>query len=521
VQHPPRRWRRTTLAVLAVALLAACSGGGEAAAPAATTDPATTDPGATDPGATLRYAAVGVPASATNDPHGGFANESDLVRFALTYDPLTVTGPDGETLPRLATAWEPDDTLTRWRITLRDDATFTTGEPVRAADVLFSLRRIQDKAAENFGRMAMFDLAASRVLDDHTLELVTVQPYAAVGQALESATFVVPEGTTDFAAPPPGSGPFRPAGGDAGAAVLERNDDWWGPAPPLARIEVRAVPDPQARADAVLSGQADLAGGVSPVAAQQAEQAGDVQVIRRPAGVMYPFVMRLDTPPFDDPRVVEAFKLAADREQLVDTVFLGYGQVGNDLLTPGDPSSPRGLPQRERDVDRARALLAEAGHPDGVDVTLHTTTSYPGMETAATVFAQQLAEVGVRAAVEVAPPDSYFVEVFAQEPFYVGFFGGIPFLDVVRVSLDADSPTNETAWRRPDWEAGLAEALATPDEAARTERLAELQRVLRDEGGYVVWGLGDDVDLAAPGVSGVPTGPGFNAVFLDQVRLGS
>lgn len=476
-------------------------------------------PGTTGDGATLRYAAVGSPSTATYDPHGGLGNESDLVRFALTYDPLTVPGPDGQTLPRLATSWEPDRSLTRWRIELRDDATFHDGRPVRAADVLYSLRRIDDKAAENFGRMAVFDLEASRVTREHTLELVTVRPYAVVGRALEGATFVVPAGSDDFTKPVPGSGPFRQVGGDVASAVLERDTDWWGPPPPTRRIEVRAVPDPQARADAVLSGQADLAGGVSPAAARAAEQRGDVQLIRRPAGVMYPFVMRLDSEPFDDPRVRTAMQLAADRQELLDTVFLGFGQVGNDLITPRDPSSPDELPQRTRDVARARRLLAEAGYPGGVDVTLHTTTSYPGMDTAATLFAEQLADIGMRARVEVAPPDTYFTEVFAQQPFYVGFFGGIPFLDVARVSLAADSPTNETAWQRPEWQAGLDAAVATADPQQRSERLGELQRVLRDEGGYVVWALGDELKLAAPGMRNVPTGPGFSAVFLDQVRM--
>lgn len=498
------RRRRFATALAGGLLLVGCSAGAGDSAAASST---------------LRYAAVGTPATATNDPHGGFANESDLVRFALTYDALTVPGEDGETRPRLATSWTPDASLTRWTIQLRDDASFTDGRPVRAVDVLYSLQRIDDKAAENFGRMAVFDLDASRVTGQHALELVTVKPYAVVGQALEGATFVVPEGSDDFSSPVPGSGPFRQVDGDPGAPLLERNEEWWGPTPPVGRIEVRAVPDPQARADAVLSGQADLAGGVAPATARQAGESGSAEIITRPGGTMYPFVMRLDTAPFDDPRVRSAVRLAADRQALLDTVFLGYGQLGNDLITPRDPSSPGGLPQRTRDLERARGLLVEAGYPDGVDVTLHTTTSYPGMEAAATVFAEQLAAIGMRARVEVAPPDTYFVDVFAQEPFYVGFFGGIPFLDVARVSLAADSPTNETAWRRPDWEAALDAALAIADEDQRRAQLGELQRVLRDEGGYVVWALGDDLKLAAPGVGGVPTGPGFNAVFLDQVRL--
>ncbi|MEV5539915.1 ABC transporter substrate-binding protein [Saccharopolyspora shandongensis] len=466
---------------------------------------------------TLRYAAVGAPAAASNDPHGGLGNESDAMRFALLYDVLTVPGADGNTQPRLATSWTPDTTQTRWTLALRPDASFTDGRPVRAADVLFSLRRMQDKAAENYGRMAMFDLAASTAVDDHTLNLVTRKPFAEVGRALESATFVVPEGSTDFSNPVAGSGPFRMVGGDAASAVLERNDRWWGPRPPLRRIEVRAMTDPQARADAVAAGQADVAGSVNPATARQSEQDG-LQVVHRPAVTVYPVVMRLDRAPFDDPRVREAIKLAVDRKQLVDTVFLGQGTVGNDLLTPADPTAPRS-PQRQRDLDRARRLLAEAGHAGGLDLTLRTTTAYPGMDTAATLLADQLKAAGIRVRVQVEPQDTYWTQVYSQADFYVSYLGGIPFLDVARVALLSTSPTNETAWQRPDWDRSFDAALATPDEAGRGAQLGRLQQQVRDEGGYVVWGAGDGLDLARPQVTGLPTGPGFQRLFIDQVRI--
>ncbi|WP_067820589.1 ABC transporter substrate-binding protein [Actinomadura kijaniata] len=486
-----------------VLLLPACGGGKGTANPASDGD-------------TLRYVAVGAPAAAINDPHGGIGNQSDLVRFALLYDVLTKPGADGATEYRLASAITPDGSLTRWTVRLRE-ARFTDGRPVRAADVLFSLRRIHTKAAENFGRLQMFDMKGARVVDDRTLELVTTEPYAEVPRALESVTFVVPEGTTAFDRPPAGSGPYRMAGGTPQHAVLERNDRWWGPAPPTRRIEIRAVADPQARARAVVSGQADVAASVAPASARQVGTG--VRVVRRSGVVMYPLVMRLDRKPFDDPRVREAVKLATDRRELLDKVFLGYGGIGNDLLTPADPSSPRDVPQRPRDLDRARELLRQAGHGDGLDLTLATTTSYPGMDTTATLVARQLREVGVNVRVTTEPPDTYWTKVFAKRDFYVGFFGGIPFLDVARVSLLADAPTNETAWKRPEWDAAFARALATRDEGGRRTAFGALQRRLRDEGGYVVWGLGDGLDLTSARVADLPTGPGFESNFVERVRL--
>ncbi|MFI9039768.1 ABC transporter substrate-binding protein [Streptomyces sp. NPDC053726] len=469
-------------------------------------------------GGTLRYAAAGSPSTASNDPHGGLGNESDVLRFALVYDVLTVPGSDGRTEPRLAVSWKPNKTMDRWTLALRENAEFTDGTPVEADDVLYSLRRIARKAAENYGRLADFDMKASKAVDKHTLELVTRAPMADAPKALESISFVVPEGADDFTGPVAGSGPYRVEKTGAQTAVLTRNKDWWGERPHIDRIEIQAIADPQTRANAVASDQADVAGSVSPAAAKSTG-AAKTQVIHREGVTEYPFIMRLDTEPFDDPKVREAFRLAADRKALVDTVFLGYGKIGNDLPTPYDPSAPDDLPQRGRDVEKAKRLLAEAGHADGLTVTLHTTTSYPGMDTAATLFSKQLAEIGVTAEVKVEPADTYWTAVYAKKAFYTGYYGGISFTDLTRVGLLSTSPTNETAWKSEKFDQGFAEAMGSADASRRDERLGDIQRELRKNGGYIVWGTGDGLDLAAPGVHGLPDGPGFQRMFIDRVWM--
>lgn len=469
---------------------------------------------------TVRYAAAGSPETATYDPHGFLPSESDLIRMALTYDPLTVFDADGEVESRLAESWEPDDSLSTWTITLRPDAEFTSGEPVTASDALYSLRRMKEKKDENFGRMSVFDLETSEVVDDRTLRLRTRQPYAEVPAALAGWTFVVPEGSTDFTTPGavPGSGPFTIASSDASVSVHERNGDWWGPQPPTRTIEVRAVADPQARANSVLSGQADWAAAVPAASAQQAEGNEDVDLVRIPGSVTYPLVMRTDTAPFDDPRVRDAVRLGVDREQLLESVFLGYGSVGNDLLTPRDVSAPDDLAVPARDVEEASRLIQQAG-ADEVQLQLTTSDVYPGMDTAATLIAQQLGEIGMDVQVQEHPADTYFTEVYGSNPFYLSYLGGIPFTDAVRVALAPESPTNETAWSDQQWHEDLAEALAIADESARHEALGDLQDQLAKEGGYAVWAMADRIDLTAPGLRGVPRGIGVATGFIDQVSL--
>lgn len=469
---------------------------------------------------TVRYAAAGSPETAAYDPHGFLPSESDLIRMALTYDPLTVFNAEGEVEPRLAESWDPDDSLTTWTITMRSDAEFTSGEPVTATDALYSLRRMDEKKDENFGRMSVFDFEASEVVDDRTLELRTHQPYAEVSAALAGWTFVVPEGSTDFTTPGavPGSGPYTMTSSDSTVSVHERNDGWWGPEPPTRTIEVRAVADPQARANAVLSGQADWAAAVPPASARQAEGNEGVNVVRIPGSVTYPLVMRTDTAPFDDPLVREAIRIGLDRDQLLDSVFLGYGSAGDDLLTPRDVSAPGNLAVPTRDVEEASSLIQDAG-ADEIELQLFTSDVYPGMDTAATLIAQQLNEIGMKVEVQQHPANTYFIEVYGTNPFYLSYLGGLPFTDAVRVALAPGSPTNETAWSDEQWHEDLVEALAIADKSARHQALGDLQEDLAQRGGYVVWAMADRIDLTAPGVSGTPRGIGVATGFIDQVSL--
>ncbi|MDT0331200.1 ABC transporter substrate-binding protein [Nocardiopsis lambiniae] len=476
-------------------------------------------PGDSERTSTLRYAAVGAPAATTNDPHGRVGNESDYLRFAMLYDVLTVLDENGVAQPRLAESWESEgEDLTHWHVSLREDAVFSDGEPVTADDVLFSLRRIQGKGAENNGRLSVFDLESSEASGEHELELVTRRPYAEVGVALSSLTFVVPEGGDDIVEPVVGSGPFVLEGADDTTATLTRNEEWWGPGTGVERLEITAMPDPSARASAVASGQADVAGSVAPATARQYDEDDAVEVVTRPGGVNHPLVMDLTVAPFDDPEVREAVKLALDREALVETVFLGYGKPGADIVSPSEPFAPEADPVN-RDLDRARELLEEAGHEDGVSLTLHATNSYPGMEEAAVLVSEQLAEAGIEVQVEVGPPDTYWTEVWNVESFYLNSLGGSGFVDFSRMALVTDGPINETGWSDEEWDADFDTALATADEAERHAVLGDLQQRIADDGGYVVWGIGDGIDLTAAGVTGLPTGPGFHRLQIEQVEV--
>ncbi|QSB06676.1 ABC transporter substrate-binding protein [Natronoglycomyces albus] len=450
----------------------------------------------------LRFGSVaGAGSAAALDPHGSLFNESDWLRHTCVYDMLATTDEQGNIVPALARAWTPDEDATRWTLDLRDDAVFSDGKPVTADDVLFSLGRMSELAAENGNRLGLVDVEASEIVDEHTLTIVTSAPDAELPLTLAFGTFVVPEATTDFAQPV-GSGPFTLAEMDDQGANLDRSETWWGEKPAVARVEIRAFSSPQALASAVSSAEVDVAASVMPAAAESAEEGTAVHV--RPASECVPLLLRVDTAPFDSPQVRQAVKLALDRQALVDQVYLGYGVVGNDMIKYDEPSVPEDVPAVERDLEKARSLLEEAGYPDGFDVVLHTTTAYPAMLPTATVAAEQLAEVGIRVDVEQHAPEQYWSQAYTVEPFTVGYYADTSFATTVRQTVLSSAAFSETGWKDEEFDADFAAAMSETDEEARLEILHQLHYRMAEEGGWVVWGFGDGVDLHAGHVSGLP-----------------
>lgn len=378
-------------AIGAGVMLTACGGGDEKPTASATGDSAKPRKGGT-----LRVGALGRAGAITRDPHGSQANESDYLIISLLYDTLTVPGAKPNTEPRLAASWKHSEDLKTWRFTLAKGATFHDGTPVTAEDVVFSLKRLR---ATPSGASRLPGIQAKNITADGTDTVVIVSDYANAELPLlvRLTTFVVPKGTTDKdIAKAPGTGPFKLDWFRGGNARLVRNDDWYGGEVHLDAIEVKIFESPQAMASALLAGQIDLASNVGAVAARTAESRKDIQAVRRPNDMAMPLVMRTADGPFADPRVREALRLAVDREAMVEQVLSGYGTVANDVLGTGDPAYDKGLPQRTRDLTKAKSLLKEAKFDTSKTYELYTTEDIAGLAESATLFATQVREAGVK-----------------------------------------------------------------------------------------------------------------------------
>lgn len=486
-----------------------------AAATACSTDTASSS-GASSSGGRLQVGAISSGGAAVTDPHGSLFSESDWVRAAAVYDPLIGVDEMGEVAPGIATDWTPAKGATEWTLTLREDATFSDGQPVTSADVMYSLGRIAEQAAENGGRLGTVDMTKSSAPDEHTVVLRTSAADAELPRTLAGSSFIVPDGATDFDEPV-GSGPFTLASTSAQGALLKRHDEWWGEVA-LEELLVRPFSDPSAMTRAITSGAIEVALGVEPAAAESVSDRDDLRVVRRPGESTTPLLMRLDEAPFDDEDVREAIRIAVDREALVSSVLLGFGEVGADLPQPQDPSAPDLTPP-SRDVARAKRLLERAGHGDGLEVDLHTTTAYASMPSTAKLVAEQLKEIGVTVSVVSHQPQTYWTKTYGQVPFSVGYYSDMPYPVWVRQTALSSSAFNETGWEDTEFDADFEEAMATTDEAERYELLGEMQERMAREGGIIAWGHGDGLTIAAASVQGLSTASGMARLRFTDVSV--
>ncbi|WP_036566762.1 ABC transporter substrate-binding protein [Nocardia sp. BMG51109] len=472
--------------------------------------------GGTDTG-TLRVGALGKVPALQRDPHANLSNESDFLIASLVYDPLTVPGADPTVQPRLASRWSADPEQRRWTFTLAEGARFHDGSPVTADDVVWSLRRLREVGGESKMPVAR---PGDIVADGPGRVVVTAAaPNTQIPLLVRLMTFTVKQGTADFANAV-GSGPFRLESYRQGNARLVRNDAWHGPKPRLEAIEVTMFDSVDALSNAVVGGQIDLASNVGAIAGRTAGGRGDLQVVRRPDDTAVAIAMRTSDGPFADPRVRAALRLATDRDALVAQSFSGYGRVANDILGTGDPQYAADIPQRRRDLERARALLAQARFDTAASYQLVTKEEAPGEAESAKVFATQMREAGVNIEVVVQESGTFYDRTWLHAPLYTVNWGtNDSVLFYASKLMASGSNRNETAFADPEFDAVTATALGSANPADYARACRTVQQIQHERGGYLVWGMADGIDIASSRVRDLPTLGGFGRVQLERVWL--
>lgn len=498
-----RAMLRTALMTGAVGVLAACGQTTPAAAP--TTAPAAATPtsvpvqrGTLRLAHTLEWAGKEV------------LGPASPVRFfppvELLYNRLVRLDQRGRPAPDLAVSWEADATAQQWTFKLRQGVKFHDGRPFTSRDVLYTTRYVMNPDLESPGAavLEIVDLAQLQAPDDYTVVFGLKQPHADFPLLLlHYSMYIIPDGIGDaIDTTGIGTGPFKlKQFAPDGTTIVVANDEYWDGKPGLEAIEMVGIADGEARTSALLADQIDY-NDIAPETAELVRRNENYVLNSLPAGRWLVMVMRADTAPFDDPKVRMAMKLVVDREAMVKTVLSGFGQVAGDhSVWPGDQYFLK--IDRPQDIARAKQLLAEAGYPNGLDVTLYTSSIDSYMIPMTVAYKEMAALAGINVEIKQESADGYWNDIWMQKPFCCSSWGERQADQVLNEVYRSSASWNETFWNNAEFDSLLDQARRELDFEKRKAIYQQAQQLLADDGGAIIPFFTDDLSAAHKRVRGV------------------
>lgn len=434
-----------------------------------------------------------------------------------TLDYLTNTGIDNVTRPSLISKWEASPDLKSWKMHLRRDATWRKGgRPFNADDAIWNLTRLLDPAvgSSTVGLLRAFildtyeldeidpktqkkktgtrlwDASAIRKIDDFTFELNGKIPNLGIPEALYHypALMQDPAEGGKFGVGSNGTGAYEMVELEVGkrAVFAARKDAYWGGGPHIDRVEIVDLGDDSAaQVSALASRQVDMIyqGAVSTL--PTVERLPHVQVNMVDTG--YTAVARVHgIKPFDDKRVRQALRHATDTEAVLKVAHRGLGKPGeHHHVSPAHPEYAN-VGFMKRDVAKAKALLAEAGYPNGIDTEIACRPQPDWELLAVQTMVEQWKEAGIRVKINVMPSAQYW-DVWTKVPFGFTTWAHRPLgVMVLGLAYRTGAAWNEANWSNKDFDALLAEAEGYLDVEKRRAVMAKLQQIMLDDGPAVV-----------------------------------
>ena len=442
---------------------------------------------------------------------------SSAFRAWPLYSKLWEWGTDIQPKLALAEFAEPNADGTLWTIRLKKGLEFHHGKTITADDVIFSLRRLTDPALASPYATYLYSLQRDQLKkrDEYTIEIPfnAGKGLVALPEAWMSWGGIVP---TDY---DPinnviGAGPYKLDKFTPGQrSRFIRFENYWKNNQPYAdAIEIIDFKDQTGRLAALQAGQIDVASGIISEHLPLVEANKRLKVVSSETDAWQSFDMNLSKAPFNDIRVRQAFRLIADREDLVKRALVGQGRIANDLYSFSDPVYNHNILQRKQDLAKAKSLLKAAGFENNLTVDLYTGPD----SNAALVFAQHAAQAGVKVNIKQVDSATFANAVKQDWAFSTGSNVSRPFLLTV---LQIDGPgaaNNKTRFKNEQFNALVSSALQEADLNTRKKYIHEAQQIQHEQGGLLIWGFNNVIDAHSTNIGGiVPDRTGFAAWRTD------
>ncbi len=440
--------------------------------------------------------------------------------------------------PALATAWEVSADGLTYTFTLRSGVVFDDGTPFSAETVKWNIERVIDPAHpfHNTGpfpfAFILGPIAGADVLAPDRVAIRLKEPYApfltmmagAIGRLAGISPAAVQQHGADFGRHGGGAGPFKLALWEPNQQfVLERNETYWDGPVALDGIVFRPIPDENARVSEMLAGSIDVMVELPPDNVSTFAADPNLTLLEQAGPHIWYLVLNTKEPPFDDVRMRQALNYAIDKETMVRDILKGTAGVANGPIPPAfDWASDTSLAPYPYDPDKARALMAEAGYPNGAEVTFYVTESGSGMLSPiimGTAIQADLAKVGITATIRQFEWNTFLGEIIptmvgkaniAELSFMTQDPDMHPFL-----TLKTGAPVNSGQYSNPAVDALIDKGRATIDPDARAAIYKELQRVVHADAPWVFVANWNQNAVAKVGVQGFELHPSFMMLLKD------
>ncbi|MCP1170425.1 ABC transporter substrate-binding protein [Limimaricola litoreus] len=439
--------------------------------------------------------------------------------YAALCDKLVDITPELELVPQLATEWSWNDDGTKLTMKLREGVTFHDGTPFDAEAVAANIERSQTME-ESRRKSEVASISGTEVLGSHEIRIDLAQPDATLlAQFADRAGMMVSpaaaaEAGADFGLNPVCSGPFKFEERVAqDKIVLSKFADYWNADEiNFDSVTYLPIPDDTVRLANLQSGDVDAINRLAATDRARIIEDPEIQV-EEVISLGYQGITfnvgngdKADNPWGNDARLRRAFELSLDREAISQVVFEGAAAPGNQSFPPNSPWYDSGTPMPERDVEKAKELLAEAGYADGIDLEVQVPNRPVSMQ-----LMQVVQSMAAEAGINITLNAKEFATMLADQSAgdyvasQVGWSGRVDPDGNIHQFVTTEGGINDSGFSNPDVDAALDAARVTADTATRKESYDEARKILNEEAPLVyiyhdtwIWALDDDIKGFTP-----------------------
>ncbi|WP_248305187.1 ABC transporter substrate-binding protein [Devosia sp. 1566] len=460
-----------------------------------------------DPAATIRIGSLYEPQNLDNTAGAGQGiNEAFN---GNVYEALFQLTDAGTVEPRLVADYTVSEDGLTYTFTLRDGVTFHSGDPLTAADVKHSIERVTAETSQSSRKRSLSTITGIETPDDQTVVITLSQRSISLPYNL-SYVWIVNDAAPDITAAEDGTGPYQLAEWRRGSALaLTPFEQYWGEAPSNGGVLFQYFTEATALNNALLTNAVDIITSVqSPDSLAQFADNPAFTVTEGASTTKEILAYNDRLAPFDNPQVRKALARATNKAQLLNSVWGDYGTLIGSFVPPTDPWYVDLTGVDAYDVESAKALLAEAGYPDGFEFTLDT-PDYDPHPLVAQFLQAEYAKIGVTVNINIITANEWYTKVYQSHDFQATLQEHVNHRDIVFYG----NPEFYWGYNNPEVVELIASAEAAASEAEQTQKLTEANRIIAEDAASNWLYLYPQIVVSAANVTGYPTN-GLNAQFF-------